>query len=373
MTAVVYPATLPNPTRLTHRPNMRAVISDLPGRPAAGSKERAYSGEADVEFFLTSAQAAAFYTWWTDDLAQGGYWFNTNWPAVLPGLNTCQFVSEPVFTHVYDGAFKVSATVQVRPNSGDLLAPVEGDPFWDDVLYLLLGEGPTDGVQVNPTTGTIVKDEISGLNQGLGNFPFLAGATVSASTSGMPFGNSWIRFPGNEDSNNFIGCSLGPFHPRNNVMTWDSWFQVDDISRVHVLFADDSNFGGQPFNIIVGVYPPGGDLYAAVRTGDDSPAGPSTYLFFLAGVTPNVPFHVEMWGDAAGNWGLALNGVMKTGTVAASDTAGASLLIGCQNPYFAGGYKRVLKGYMKCFRLTAAVRHTASFDPPAVLRTYLPP
>lgn len=122
---IVYPSTLPNPTRLTHRPNMRAIISDLPGRPALASRERSYSGAADVEWFLNSVQAAEFYVWWNETLARGGYWFNSAWPAILPGINTCQFITEPVFTHVYDGAFRITATLQVRPYAGPLLGPDE--------------------------------------------------------------------------------------------------------------------------------------------------------------------------------------------------------------------------------------------------------
>lgn len=252
---------------------------------------------------------------------------------------------------------------QYRPNAA------VGDPFAADVIFLMLGEGPSDGVQVNPTTGTLLYDEIGAQLQNLGNAPFTLGATVSASVSGMPFGSSWIRHPGGEDSNNFIGCTLpGFFHPRNDVITWDGWFQVDDLSRVHTLFSDDSSFGGSPWNINVFTNTTG-FFAASIRTGITS-SGTTTSLSFPGGVTANVPFHVELWGDASGNWGLALDGVMKTGSIIASDTATSSFLLGCQNPYFSGTFKRVLAGYSKCFRMTTAVRHTGNFTPPISLDEY---
>lgn len=252
---------------------------------------------------------------------------------------------------------------QYRPNA------VYGDPFAADVIFLMLGEGPSDGVQVNPATGTLLLDEVSNALQGLGNSPFLSGATVSASVSGMPFGSSWIRHPGGQDSNNFIGCALPNFyHPRNNAMTWDGWFQVDDLSRQHTLFADDSSFGGGTWNMVV-FTDTTGFFGASIRTGT-TVSGTTTSLSFPGGVSANTPFHVELWGDGAGNWGLALDGVMKTGTIIASSTANSSFLLGCQNPYFSGSFKRVMKGYSKGFRITAAVRHTGNFTPPVSLDEY---
>lgn len=246
-----------------------------------------------------------------------------------------------------------------------------GDPFFSDVIFLMLGEGPTDGTQVNPTTGTLLRDEIGNRLQSLGNPPFTTGSTVSASTSGMPFGSSWIRHPGGVDSNNFIGCQLPNFyHPRNNAMTWDGWFQVDDLSRQHTLFSDDSSFGGSPCNMNV-FTDTSGFFGASIRTGTTI-SGTTTSLSFPGSITANTPFHVELWGDATGNWGLALNGVMTTGTIIASSTANSAFLLGCQNPYFPGLFKRVLQGYSKCFRITAAVRHTGNFTPPSTLAEYGP-
>lgn len=252
---------------------------------------------------------------------------------------------------------------QYRPNA------VYGDPFAADVIFLMLGEGPSDGVQVNPTTGTLLLDEVSNALQGLGNSPFLSGATVSASVSGMPFGSSWIRHPGGLTSNNFIACTLpANYHPRNGPHTWDGFFQLDSLTDTVCLFGDDSNFGGAPWNhyCTVGT---NGSIGWNIRTGTDV-SGTSTSIVTAAGVvTAGVPFHVEVWGDGAGNIGLAVDGIITTSTLVASNTAIASFLVGCQNRY-VGGFSRVMTGYSKCFRLTGAVRHTANFSPPISLDEY---
>jgi hypothetical protein len=109
-----YPTTLPNPVVSKHSEKARVSNPSLPGLSAYLARERDYSGSVDVEFFLDATQAAAWYAWWETDLLEGGQWFNVNWPALRPGFMVVQFVTEPVFTHVYNGAHRVSATVQVR-------------------------------------------------------------------------------------------------------------------------------------------------------------------------------------------------------------------------------------------------------------------
>jgi len=247
----------------------------------------------------------------------------------------------------------------------------QGDPFAAFVRFLMLAEGPTDGTLTNPvTTGTLTKDEVSGNRMGLGNAPYTIGSTVSASTSGMPFGTSWIRHPGGRDSDNFIGCVLpGLYHPRQTTMTWDGWFQVDNLTDTVCLFGDDSSFGGAPYNFFVAVGA-AGQVGFNIRTGIVSSGTAMNLSTPGSLVTPNVPFHVEVWGDAAGNIGVAVDGAMTTGSCVASDIGTSSFLLGCQNPYFAGSAKRVLTGYSKCMRITEAVRHTGDFTPPASLLAY---
>jgi hypothetical protein len=123
-----YPATLPRPTRASHASKDRASASDLPGLLAAVSRERDYCGTMDVAFFFTAEQAAIFYTFWRDTLYRGGAWFNANWPALRPGTLVCQFLVEPVFSHVYMGAFKVTGKVQVRGVSEAVVGP--STPTW---------------------------------------------------------------------------------------------------------------------------------------------------------------------------------------------------------------------------------------------------
>lgn len=126
-----YPPTLPNPTRALHSPKRRVSESDIPGPASYSRRESDYAGTMDVEFFLNDIQAALFYSWWKDDLIYGGCWFNCSWPAMRPGRLVCQFKTEPVITHVFNGAYRYSAQVQVRGASEE----VRGfDPLWGYVV-----------------------------------------------------------------------------------------------------------------------------------------------------------------------------------------------------------------------------------------------
>lgn len=140
-----YPTTLPNPTKADHKPRYRVHQSDLPGPTSYSSRETDYSGTLDVEFFFTAEQAEEFYTWWKTALAYGGCWFSCSWPALRPGSMVCQFLAEPSFDHVYMGAHRVSATVQVRGASLPVYAlSGSGIATEDGSYYLLLEAG--DGI-----------------------------------------------------------------------------------------------------------------------------------------------------------------------------------------------------------------------------------
>ena len=125
-----YPAGLPNPTKSTHTPRPRNWATDVTGPSTFVNRERAYSETTDLEFFFDSTQAATFYAWWKTSLAEGGYWFTATWPALYPTALTAQFLGEPVFSHVYNGAYKVSAKVQVRSYSGELFSACVDGPVW---------------------------------------------------------------------------------------------------------------------------------------------------------------------------------------------------------------------------------------------------
>ena len=129
-----YPPNLPNPTRALHSPKRRVSESDIPGPASYSRREADYAGTMDVEFFMNSVEAALFYSWWKDDLVYGGCWFNCSWPAMRPGRLVCQFKTEPVITHVFNGAYRYSAQVQVRGAS----EVVESfDPLWGNVVLLM--------------------------------------------------------------------------------------------------------------------------------------------------------------------------------------------------------------------------------------------
>ena len=359
MTAVAYPATLPNPTRLIHRPNMRAVISDLPGRPALASKERSYSGAADVEWFFNSAQAAEFYAWWNEALARGGYWFNTSWPAVLPGLNTCQFITDPVFLHVYNGAFKISATLQVRPNSGDLLAPVSGDALYGNVVLLLLGDGAhldTTFIDSSSYSRTMTPTWY------VGTQPQLTNAESVFGTTSIYGGNP--------------GRASGISTPSTGAEWAGEEWCVDGWAKRAI----DSDYFGLGFfnntnlNILMRA-PNGGGLWECGLVFDGFMAMYSTTKFDLgvwrhfavtcqlSGLTSIVRLFMNGVQEASFSRGGNLTTPMYPGTV--------------PNPFSLGqtdsGGGQGITGYVNGFRVTiGSPRWTANFTPPATLAEYAP-
>lgn len=122
--AVTYPSTLPLPELSQHAPRVRAATSDLPGADSYSVREYDYGGEIEVEFFFNAAQAPVFWSWWKTDLIRGGLWFNCSWPSIRPGALVAQFVGPPVEKHLYDGAFRVTAKVQVRGAALPVVAPL---------------------------------------------------------------------------------------------------------------------------------------------------------------------------------------------------------------------------------------------------------
>lgn len=356
MTAVAYPATLPNPTRLIHRPNMRAVISDLPGRPALASKERSYSGAADVEFFFNSTQAAEFYAWWNEVLARGGYWFNTSWPAVLPGLNTCQFITDPVFLHVYNGAFKISATVQVRPNSGDLSPPDPNDDLYSYVRWLFLMEGA---------------DNSQTFHEEIGGTDVAGGGNAKQVVADKPFGSSSGNFDGADDWVPTVDFA-GEWNSYTQPFTFDVWVKVLDYfaTENYTICSDDQSFGGAAFSLNFAINL-SGIAYLGYNAGFGSTAAVSSVA-----IPAGVWTHVAATGDgASGARRIFINGVHTgTGTQNGTTWLSQNFYIGEMNRNFFG-YKRNFNGKMKCMRCTVGVNRypgTASFTPPNVLANYAP-
>lgn len=111
MASVDFPTTLPEPRQVTSSPKYRARTSGLPGTQGYTAPERDYYGALSVEFFLTKAQAAIFKAWWDSNK---GYWFNAVWPRLSQSLSVYRILGAPTFTHVIDGAYRISVKMELR-------------------------------------------------------------------------------------------------------------------------------------------------------------------------------------------------------------------------------------------------------------------
>jgi hypothetical protein len=130
--ALNYPSTLPNPEVSLHTPRNRVCGTDLPGFDVYALQEYDYQGAIDVEFFFTAEQSAIFWAFWKTSLMYGGRWFNCSWPALRAGGMVVQFVTQPKLVHVYNGAFRFSASVQVR-GATRAVDSCESDPYYTAV------------------------------------------------------------------------------------------------------------------------------------------------------------------------------------------------------------------------------------------------
>lgn len=147
MSLLTWPSSLPMPIRARHVPDeARAFRSDLPGSASYKVKTRDYSGTEEVEFLFDATMASTFYTFWKDTLLEGGVAFNCSWPALKQGGLVVRFLTVPVFKHVYNGAYRVTAVVLVRGAS--LPVQYASDPYFANVTLLLHGD------DASPTTFT---------------------------------------------------------------------------------------------------------------------------------------------------------------------------------------------------------------------------
>lgn len=144
-----YPTELPNPTKASHTPKVRNFATDLEGPADYVNRERDFTRTIAVEFFFTAEQAAIFYAWWRDDLLFGGAWFNCNWPSLRPGPMVAQFITEPDFDHVYNGAHRISLLTQIRGASAAISA---GGPEPVFTVYFGENEAPEGVVSGAPLT-----------------------------------------------------------------------------------------------------------------------------------------------------------------------------------------------------------------------------
>lgn len=117
MTAIIFPAALPNPSVSVLTPAERRLLSDVTGGPQqARGLQRDYLATQRVEWaILTDAEADALNTWWRDTLTSGGAWFASIWPVPQGWVSVARrFVGAPQWSHLPGGFWKVAAQVQVR-------------------------------------------------------------------------------------------------------------------------------------------------------------------------------------------------------------------------------------------------------------------
>lgn len=152
MAAVNYPTNIPGPTQLTSEPKVRARNSGLPGVESYTAPERDYYGTVSVNFFFDRNQAAVFKAWWDTNK---GYWFNALWPRLSHSLSVYRILGVPTFTHVYDGAYRVSARLELRGASLEVSVPDFCDPNWAYRALLAVFETGTLSSQNPPVFSNV--------------------------------------------------------------------------------------------------------------------------------------------------------------------------------------------------------------------------
>lgn len=200
-----YPSTLPNPTKAGHTPKARNFATDLEGPASYANRERDFTRTIAVEFFFTAEQAAVFYVWWRDELLYGGKWFNCSWPSLRPGTMVAQFLAEPNFDHVYNGAHRISLLAQVRGASLPISAG--GAP---EVFTSFFGENlaPVAVVSGAPVTA---RDE------------FLAGVTLAET---LTFETKTVQPYYSGLAHAFTGNQAGLVLTLSTTGTHDSYLEV---------------------------------------------------------------------------------------------------------------------------------------------------
>lgn len=360
-----YPSSLPGPVKAGHSPRSGLSSTDLPGPELHVVRQVDYSGTLAVDFFFTAEQTETFFDWWRIDLEQGGSWFNCSWPALRPGLMACKFKEPPVLRHVYNGAHRVSATVQVRGATLPVRRLLRdayrsetavGNESYGYLKWAAMMEGTTQLEYFS--------DEV---NQGL-FWPSTSAPTLS---DDAPFGSGSVQFAQARRLDIFVPAYT-PMNHQTSKYTYDGWVKVTNfagtISGYHTLLSDDTHSGGSTWNVILAITAAGG-LYAVIK-GNPS-IGSANGL-----VIENHWHHVALTHDGAGT---ALR-LWLDGVVVAESTPAVSSLnsptrmsIGCQNSNFVGSFERPLLGRMKAWRLHVGkcLWPTADpFTPPSRLVDY---
>jgi hypothetical protein len=121
MTAIVYPASLPPPSRVPRRAAERRGLSTGPGPLQARAKSRDWLADHDIEFVYTPAEMAIFKDWWHDTLQYGGAWFAAHdWPSADPSVGgVYQFKGGVRTAHRGLGNQRVQVVAQERGRGVD--------------------------------------------------------------------------------------------------------------------------------------------------------------------------------------------------------------------------------------------------------------
>jgi hypothetical protein len=121
MTALVYPTSLPVPSRVPRRAAERRGLSTGPGPMQARAKSRDWLADHDLEFVYSPAEMAIFKDWWQDTLQYGGAWFAAHgWPSADPSVGgVYQFKGGVRTAHRGEGNQRIQAVAQERGRGVD--------------------------------------------------------------------------------------------------------------------------------------------------------------------------------------------------------------------------------------------------------------
>lgn len=163
MADLIPPASLPRPQTSVVTPAERRILSDQSRPRDARAAQRDRTEFERLTFpALTQAQAAAFDTWWRDDLVYGGAWFTAKWPLPRGFVNAVRkFIETPKFEFVGDhmnGRWRVSVLTEVRGLGvapQEIVEVVALSTGWSDSVFyqetIAHANSGTYDVESNPT------------------------------------------------------------------------------------------------------------------------------------------------------------------------------------------------------------------------------
>lgn len=341
----LYPLGLPGPSKASWQVKDRARSAGLPGKALYSAAERDFSGTVDLEFFLSNTDAALWYDWWNTTLDQGGSWFTATWPQVTSSLAVYRFVSPPAYSHVYDGAYRVTVQAACRGKSRQVyLSGIDPyyngsagtDPYWNNVVAYLRGNG---------TNGSTTFVDSSGVRATYTNQP---SSTSQISTAQSKFGGGSVLF--NVTSSIAATANNAAYAAGSGDFTIECW-----------VYRQASLVGYRIFNIT-------GAAQIGFYTGTDTlgviiNASERLSIANFLGAYLNVWTHVCV-ERSAGTVTVYRNGV-SVGSVAYSTAITGT------NPPTVGGFSlgttesQGFNGYIDEFRYTVGVaRYGGAFTPP---------